>query len=239
MVVRAPVLWVPLEAFAPANMPPVPMHAVALVELQVSVEDPPLAIGIGLAVSVAVGTGLAVTVTVAAAAVLVPPVPVQVSEYVVSVVKAPVLWLPPVANAPVQPPEALQDVVFVELQVSIAAPPLLTMVGDADIDAVGAGGTVVTGTDPDPDPPQAARSSVAPIAIAGAKQRIRVFSNFRIILGAAPHQASSPQQNLLIHRSVDEGPLVNITSALSSATQVSFHGIQRRGQNARLTYVNA
>jgi hypothetical protein len=155
---------------------------VALVELHVSVELAPLAIGVGLAVRVAVGTGLAVTVTAAAVAVLVPPAPVQVSEYVVSVVKAPVLWLPPVANAPVQPPEALQDVAFVELQVSIAAPPLLTAVGDADIDAVGAGGTVVTGADP--DPPQAARSSAAPIGIAGAKQRTSVISNSRIMSAA-------------------------------------------------------
>jgi hypothetical protein len=62
-----------------------------LVELQVSVDAPPLATLVRFAVKVAVGAGLAVTVTVAAAAVLVPPVPVHVREYVVSVVKAPVL----------------------------------------------------------------------------------------------------------------------------------------------------
>jgi hypothetical protein len=163
-------------------VPPVAVHDVALVELQLSVEAPPLATLVGFAVNVAVGAGLAVTVTAAAVAVLVPPAPVQVSEYAVSVVKAPVLWLPPVANAPVQPPEALQDAAFVELQVSIAAPPLLTLVGDADSDAVGAGGTVVTGADP--DPPQAARSSAALIGIAGAKQRTRVFSNSRIMSAA-------------------------------------------------------
>jgi len=67
------------------------VHDVALVELQVSVDAPPLATLVGFAVNVAVGTGLAVTVTVAATAVLVPPVPVQVREYVVSAVKAPVL----------------------------------------------------------------------------------------------------------------------------------------------------
>lgn len=77
-------------AFAPANVPPVAVQDVALVELQVSMEDPLLAIGFGVAVNAAVGTG-AVTVTVAATAVLVPPAPVQVREYVVSVVKAPVL----------------------------------------------------------------------------------------------------------------------------------------------------
>jgi hypothetical protein len=79
--VKAPVLWPPLAAFAPANVPPVAVQEVALVELQVSVEVPPLAIKLELAVSVAVGTGLAgVTVTVAPEAALVPPGPVQVSE---------------------------------------------------------------------------------------------------------------------------------------------------------------
>jgi hypothetical protein len=38
-------------------VPPVAVHEVALVEFQVSVEDPPLAIGLGLAESEAVGTG--------------------------------------------------------------------------------------------------------------------------------------------------------------------------------------
>ena len=79
----------PLVAFAPANVPPVPVQEVALVEFQVSVELPPLAIVVGLAVSVAVGSGAMVTVAVAA--VLVPPVPLQVNEYVVLAVKAPVL----------------------------------------------------------------------------------------------------------------------------------------------------
>ena len=84
-------LWLPLVPFAPANVPPVAVQDVALVELQVSVEDPPLATLVGLAVTMAVGTGLAVTVMVAVASALVPPEPVQVSEYVVPVVKAPVL----------------------------------------------------------------------------------------------------------------------------------------------------
>jgi hypothetical protein len=75
--------------FPPANVPPEAVHEVALVELQVSVDAPPLAIVVGFAISVA--TGLGATVTVAVAAVLVPPVPVQVNEYVVLAVKAPVL----------------------------------------------------------------------------------------------------------------------------------------------------
>jgi hypothetical protein len=90
-VVSAPVLCEPLLAFAPANVPPVPVQAVALVELQVSVEAAPLSTAVGFAVNVAVGTGLAVTVTMAETAELVPPEPVQVREYVVVAVKAPVL----------------------------------------------------------------------------------------------------------------------------------------------------
>jgi hypothetical protein len=78
-----------LAAFVPANVPPVPAHDVALVELQVSVEAAPLTTAVGFAVSVAVG--FPVIVTVAVAAVLVPPVPVQVMVYVVLAVRGPVL----------------------------------------------------------------------------------------------------------------------------------------------------
>ena len=60
-----------------------------MVELQVSIEDPPLAIGFGLAFNVAVGMVPIVTVAVVGA--LVPPAPVQVSEYAALVVNVPVL----------------------------------------------------------------------------------------------------------------------------------------------------
>jgi len=70
----------------------------------------------------------------------------------------------------------------VELQVSMEDPPLAIEVGFAVSDTVGAAGFVVTGADP--DPPQAARSSAAPIVITGAKQRIRVFSDSRIMSAA-------------------------------------------------------
>ena len=60
-----------------------------MVELQVNVDAPPLAIVVGFAVRVAVG--MVPIVTVAVAAVLVPPVPVHVREYVVFAVSAPVL----------------------------------------------------------------------------------------------------------------------------------------------------
>ena len=67
----------PLVPFVPLQ-PPVAVHAVALVELQVSVEAAPPATEVGFAVNATVGRGP--TVTVAVATLLVPPVPLQVSE---------------------------------------------------------------------------------------------------------------------------------------------------------------
>ena len=81
-------LCVPLVAFAPLQ-PPEAVHDVALVELHVNVEAPPLVTVVGFAVSVTVAAGTIVTVAVATP--LAPPVPVQVNEYDVVAVSAPVL----------------------------------------------------------------------------------------------------------------------------------------------------
>ena len=116
--------------------PPEAVHEVALVELQVKVDVPPLTIVVGFAVSVTVGLGA--IVTVADVALLVPPVPVQVREYVVFAVSAPVDWLPLVAFAPANvPPEAVHEVALVELQVSVDVPPLAIVVRIAVRVAVG------------------------------------------------------------------------------------------------------
>jgi hypothetical protein len=98
-------------------------------------------------------------VTVAVATLLVPPVPVQVNEYDVVAVRAPVLWLPLVATTPLQPPEAVHDVAADELQFSVEAVPLLTVVCAAPRDAVGSGGLVEGVT---PTPPHAANTRDAP-----------------------------------------------------------------------------
>jgi hypothetical protein len=55
-------------------------------------------------------------------------------------VSAPVDWLPEVALAPDQPPEAVQEVALVEDQVSVEDPPLATDAGFAASDTVGTGG---------------------------------------------------------------------------------------------------
>lgn len=55
-------------------------------------------------------------------------------------VKAPVDWLPDVALAPDQPPEAAQELALVEDQLSVDDPPLVTDVGFAASETVGTGG---------------------------------------------------------------------------------------------------
>jgi hypothetical protein len=87
-IVREPVLWVPLVGLVPLQLPEA-VHEVALVELHVSVEVPPLATEVGFADSVTVT--VPGTVTVAVATLLVPPAPTQVKEYMVVAVSAPVL----------------------------------------------------------------------------------------------------------------------------------------------------
>jgi hypothetical protein len=126
-------------AFVPLQ-PPDAVHDVAFVELHVSVEAPPLATDVGFAVSVTVAAGT--TVTVAVATLLVPPAPVQISEYDVVAVIAPVLCVPLIDLAPLQPPEAVHDVALVELHVSVEVPPLATEVGFADSVTVAIPGTV-------------------------------------------------------------------------------------------------
>jgi len=87
-IVRAPVLCEPLVALVPLQFP-VAVQEVALVELHVSVEAPPLATEVGFAVSVTVA--VPGTVTVVVAALLAPLAPTQVKEYTVVAVRAPVL----------------------------------------------------------------------------------------------------------------------------------------------------
>jgi hypothetical protein len=138
-IVRDPVLCVPLVGLVPLQLPEA-VHEVALVEVHVSVDAPPLATEVGFAESVKVA--VPGTVTVAAATLLVPPAPTQVKEYVVVAVSATVLWVPLVPNAPLQPPEAAHEVALTELHVSVEAAPLATDVGFAVSVTVGACTTV-------------------------------------------------------------------------------------------------
>jgi hypothetical protein len=119
------------------------VQAVALAEVQVSVDTPPLVTLEGLALNETAGAGGADTVTVADCAAE-PPAPVQVRVNFVVAVSAAVVCEPAVASAPLQPPEAVQAVAFVDDQASADVAPLLTVAGFAA--RVTAGGGVVTDT---------------------------------------------------------------------------------------------
>ena len=99
---------------APAQ-PPDAAHDVALLELHVSVDDPPDATVVGDAEMLTVGAGTTVTVVFVAA---LPPAPVQLSVYCVVAASAGVVTMPLVGCAPAQPPEALHDVASVVLHES-------------------------------------------------------------------------------------------------------------------------
>lgn len=131
-------LFEPVGAKVPVQ-PPDAVHDVALVELHVRVEEPPMATVVGLAVNTTVGTATAVTVTAAVAGALAPPAPEHTSEYEVLAVSAPVLCVPLVPSAPLQPPDAAHDVALVELHVRVAAAPAAILVGLTIKLAVGAG----------------------------------------------------------------------------------------------------
>ena len=142
---------VPLVALVPLQ-PPEAVQLVALVELQVIEAVPPCATLIGSAVSVSVGAAATATVT---DCVTLPPVPVQVSVNVVDCVSAWLIWLPLATLPPLQPPDAVQLVALVVVQVSADVPPLLTVVGLAVNVSVGAGATVtVTVCDAVPPAPE-------------------------------------------------------------------------------------
>jgi hypothetical protein len=53
-----------------------------------------------------------------------------------------VLWVPLAASGPLQPPDAVQAVALVELQLNVAAPPLATTAADALRVTEGTGRTV-------------------------------------------------------------------------------------------------
>lgn len=130
----------PLNDLVPAH-PPDAVQAVALADDQFSVVEPPLATVVGVAVSVTEGAAGCVTVTFTDCVVS-PPAPVHVNANAEFAVKAPVDAVPDVALVPLQLPDAVHDVAFVEDQVSVAAEPATTAEGATVSVTVGASGVV-------------------------------------------------------------------------------------------------
>ena len=139
VIVSTPVDCPVLESGLLPDHAPEATQEVALVDDQVSVEDPPLATEVGFAESDTVGAGITVTV---ADALALPPDPVQERVNVLVFVSAPV-DCPVLLESGLLPdhaPEATQEVALVDDQVSVDDPPLATDVGFAASDTVGAGG---------------------------------------------------------------------------------------------------
>jgi hypothetical protein len=194
------------------------VQAVALVELQVSVALAPDATPGGLAVSKAVGAAgggggvvPAVTVTVAlAAAGVVPLAPEQVNVKVLVALSAAVATLPPVDCAPLQAPDAVQAVALVEDQVSVVVPPVVTLVGLALSETVGAaagGGGVDKGgalvDPPEFPPPEHAASSRPTLSAtpAGIECGNRFMAPF-IMSEKFPGDYAFPKVTALTHRAL-------------------------------------
>jgi hypothetical protein len=168
-VPMAAVLWLPLLARAPLQ-PPEAVHAVALVELHVKLEVAPVATTVGAAANATVGTGTIVTVAVAGA--VVPPGPMQTIEYAVVAVNGPTLWWPlVVASAPLQPPEAVHDVAWVEVQVKVEVPPDATVVGLVARATVGRAFTVIV----------AVAAVLVPPGPAHVKEKVAVVVNAPVL----------------------------------------------------------
>lgn len=140
------------------DQPPDAVHAVAFVDDQDRVDEAPLVMLAGLALKLTLG-GAAVTVTVADC-VAEPPAPVQVNVNLVVALIATVAWVPLVASAPVQPPEAAQDVALVEDQARVAVRPLWTVLGVAVSVTDGAGCVTETVADCVALPPAPVHASV-------------------------------------------------------------------------------
>ena len=142
LALNAPVLAVPDLAFVPLQRPDA-VHDVALVDDQVNVLLAPLATVVGDADNVTVGGGfVTVMVTLAWA---VPPAPLQLRMNVAVALNEP-LTLPETGIAPLQSPDAMHDVAFVEVHVKVPLPPLMMVVDDGVNVTVGGGVVTVTVT---------------------------------------------------------------------------------------------
>jgi hypothetical protein len=136
----------------------VPVHEVAFVEDQVSVEELPVVIDVGDAESVAVGACEVAVTVIVVDWVADPPAPVQTIEYAVVVAGE-------TASVPEEPTAVklvpTQLIAFVEDQVSVDDWPLMIDEGEAEMLAVGAGAAVtVTVSDCVADPPAPVHFSV-------------------------------------------------------------------------------
>jgi hypothetical protein len=135
---RAPVDWEPLIAGLPDQLPEA-AHSVAFVADQVKVELAPLVTVLGLADKLTVGAGAGEVTETLADCVALPPLPVQVSAKTLLALRAPVDCEPLKGFVPVHPFEAEHPAAFWDDHVRVELLPLVTVLGLAAMDTVGAG----------------------------------------------------------------------------------------------------
>jgi hypothetical protein len=150
---------VPADPLVPSLpfQPPEALHEVALLDDQVKVALPPLLTVEGFALNVTVGVAFA-TATVADCE-AVPPLPWQVSMYVCWAVRLPVACVPLVDWLPDQPPEAVHELALVADHDKVEALPLITVLGLALSETVGAAELTLTVADCVALPPAPVQSS--------------------------------------------------------------------------------
>ncbi len=152
-----------------------------------------------------------------AALCVVPPAPVQLNEYVVECVRAPVLWVPLVDLAPVQPPDAMHVLAAVVDQVIIELPPLLTDPGVAVMVTTGPAAAVME----DISLPESALVDAAvAVAVAVAASP----------LGAAPEELHAVNTNAAQHI------IARRTTSLNERTCKSMHICRFPSRKITLNY---
>ena len=148
VALSGPTEALPLVAWEPLQ-PPEATQLVASVDDHVTVAVPFGATDVGLTFSVTVGAGVdCCMVTVTDCAVL-PPAPVQVSVYITVAISGPTLSLPIVFLLPDQPPEAVQLVALLVVQLNVVLLFAVTVTGFALRLTVGGGVDCCTFTDTD------------------------------------------------------------------------------------------
>lgn len=158
----------PLVASVPLQAPEA-LQDDALVELHVSVEAAPAPMLVGVALSATAGTGSGVVTWISSdAGWLLPPLPEHMSVNVVSVVSAPVVRLPLAASAPLQPPDATQDVAFADVHDSVADSLSFIVVAEAVSAAVGSAVTAVVPPHAESNEPVAMAQNANPNCMARA-----------------------------------------------------------------------
>jgi hypothetical protein len=186
------------------------------------VAEPPLATAPVLVVNVTVGAAAPATLTVAVTILLVPAGPLQVREYEVVCATGPVLMVPLVASAPLQPPEAVHAEALLELQVSVAALPEATAVGLAASVAIGTTliPALITGLTP-PGPVQV--NTNVEFLVRGPVLCVPLGANVPLQALEAVHEVASVELHVRVAEPpLGTAPVLVIRAAVGTAAAALF-----------------